>query len=171
MRFAVIVVLSVLATLLHNAVLRPGGPVPRPDLPLLLVMLWTLTLGLQPGLLAACLGGLLADSLSAAPFGLNTAALLLVVPVAMLRDRELVESRLALALLLSPLATGVYYAVSLVVLQLAGWPLDWGAEVAEVVVPAVAVNTLLAAPLYVLIALIAARLGMPYGGRMVRRAP
>lgn len=171
MRFAVILILGIATTLLHNAVLRPGGPLPRPDLPLLLVMLWTLTLGLQPGLLAACITGLLADSLSAAPFGLNTAALLLVVPVAMLRDRELVESRLALALVLAPLSTGVYYAVSLVLLQMSGWPLDWGAEVAEVVLPAVAVNTLLAAPLYVAVALIAARLGMPYGGRMVRRAP
>ncbi len=170
MRFIVILTLAVAVTLVHSGMLRQGGPIPRPDLPVLLVMLWTLTLGLQPGLLAATIVGLLADSMSAAPFGMNTAALMLSVPIAMLRDRELVESRFALALVLAPLTTGVYYAVSLLVLQASGWPFDWGAEIAEVVIPAIAVNTLVAIPLYVLIALIAARLGMPYGGRRVRRA-
>lgn len=170
MRFLITLALATALTVVQAVLFPHGGPLPRPDLLVVYVTLWGVMLGLQQGLLAATLGGLLADSLSAGPFGAGLLALLAAACVAALRERHLVDSRFLLCLLLAPLATAVYYGVDLLILQLAGWSFEWSAQTTELVVPALLANTVGTALLYPALALAAARLGMPYSGTLLRRA-
>ena len=170
MRFATLLALALLFLVIQTVVLGPGaGLLVRPDLLLLLVVLWGLTLGVSQGLMAATVAGLLSDSVSAAPLGMHVLALMAASLVVAVRRIELVESRFALALVIAPLGTAVYYGVSVLVLQFSGWPVDWPAAAAARLVPALLINTAVTAPLYVLISLIAERLGAPYTGVVVRR--
>lgn len=170
MRFLNVLVLSILLLLLEVG-LEPGrAPLVRPDFLLVATLLWGLTLGMQQALLSAAVAGLLLDAVSAAPMGMHVVALMVSTLPALLRDRELVESRFVLALLLSPVATALYYGVTLLVLLTTGRPIDWAGQLVERVAPAAVLNTLLTIPLYVVIALLAARLGMSYAGTAVRRS-
>lgn len=169
MRFLAILLTCLVFAVLQSQLGAGEGVLVRPDFVLLTVLLWGLALGLQAGMLAAVVGGLMLDSVSAGPLGMHVLALMAATLLTPLREREVVASRFLLALVLAPLGTAVYYGVVLAVLQVTGHPVDWGGQTAVRIVPAATVNTVVIAPLYVVIALIAARLGMPYSGTVVRR--
>jgi rod shape-determining protein MreD len=169
-RFLTLLVLSLAFLAMQSSLAQPATAslLIRPDFLLLLGVLWGLSLGVRQGLLAAALGGWLADSMSAGPFGVNTLAFMAAASLNLLRDRELVENRFALALALAPACTALYYGVTAAILGISGWAMDWAGMVANQVLPAMLTNTLATVPLYLIIALIAARFGMPYGAVLRR---
>lgn len=126
-RIAILAALVVLSVVVQTSLLAGFGPPSlRPDLPMLLVLTWGLAFGGSQGLVAAALAGPLLDSTSAVPFGTHLLALAPAVLLGAARETDLFASRASLPLVLAPLATVGYYLVHSLVLELTGWPVDWG---------------------------------------------
>ena len=109
---------ALLAALLETTVLpevRIAGAMP--DLVLVVAVCATLVLGIEDGLIAAFLGGLLADMLiPERPLGAGTLALLLVVGIAAALARVAGPSRRWLAVMLAVILTPVLHVVLTLIL-------------------------------------------------------
>jgi rod shape-determining protein MreD len=114
----------------------------QPDLMLTLVAAWSLQRGPREGILWALIGGMSLDLLSAAPFGVFTAALLCVSVVSSIGSANLFRSSTFLPLIAALLATPAYYAVTLALLYLGGQQIAWARAISGVMGPALLANTL-----------------------------
>ncbi len=129
----------------------------RVDLVLLLVAVWAITREPDEAVLWGLLGGALVDLFSVAPFG-TTVLTLGVVAVAVSWLKQLLRRSPFLAtLVLAPLATVVADLLRVLILQQLGWPIDYPAAVALVVLPGCVVNTLAAPVVYAALAVLRPR--------------
>ena len=132
-----------------------------PDLVLLFAISWVLVFSMRDGLFFALVGGLMLDAFSGAPFGLATASLLLASYLTAQAELNLFRTARILPYLSIALATLVYYAVFLFLLQMTGLRMPWGAALWRVVLPATCVNLLCMPAVYHALRWLYARLGPP----------
>ena len=115
----------------------------HPDLMLVVVISWSLMGGIRPGLIAALIGGIVLDLLSAAPFGVFTASLIgaslvsSIVAVSFFRSRALLPIGAAL------FGTLGYYGLSLILLYVAGHNVQGLDTLRRVVLPSLPINLVL----------------------------
>jgi rod shape-determining protein MreD len=150
---------SLLAALLETTLL-PEIPIAgaTPDLVLVVSVTATLVMGIEDGLIAAFLGGLLIDMLvPVRPMGAETLALLLVVGIAAAVARVAGPSRRWLAVALTVVLTPVLHLVLTVILVLTeGAPLN--IDLVSVLVAAF-MNGLIAIPIAALFGALEQRFG------------
>lgn len=132
-----------LALLLQSTVLFSVGAVRlRPDLLLLLVVAIGVLSGSVRAIVWAVLAGLLMDLTSAAPTGAHLLALLPVALLTLARESDLVEGRLTLAMALAFVATFVYDAAFLAVLEITGHRVEWLGSLFWIMLPGAVLNTI-----------------------------
>lgn len=113
------------------------------DLPLLLVVSWSLLQGKRDGLVWGFIAGLGIDILSGAPFGAATLSLALVGFVAGLGEATVFRTHVALPLLAVFAATILYNLAFLLIVRILGQPVAWLDSLARVVLPSAVLNTIL----------------------------
>ena len=115
----------------------------RPDLMLLVVLVWTAVRGLDEGLIWGFIGGLVIDLLSGGALGVQVLSLLAVAFLAGQGWAEGLGSPLVRMLLLALLCGMAYHLVLLVALAWTGREVDWGFSMLQVAGPSVLLNMVL----------------------------
>ncbi len=115
---------------------------------LLVVVSWSLLCGAREGITWAFGGGLILDLLSGGPFGAAAIALAVSSLLASLGELNIFRGSPWLPLAASILATAIYNATYLVILQVFGRPLQWAPSLLQVVMPCMALNALVMYPTY-----------------------
>ncbi len=116
----------------------------RPDLVLLVVLVWAGVRGVGEGAVWAFIGGLVVDLLSGGPLGATVLALLTATFLAGQPWGRGLGSPTVLLLLSTFFATVVFHVVLLLVLAWTGYGLDWVGVILRVVGPSALLNALLA---------------------------
>ncbi|MBV9325148.1 MAG: rod shape-determining protein MreD [Chloroflexi bacterium] len=144
MRFLVVGALLAFAALLQS-VLGPSLPLVRgrPDLVLVVVLAWAMLRGSGEGALVGFLGGMLLDSVTYTPFGINTALFGLIGYCAGLPEVNVYRGNLPYFLGITALATLAYHTVYFLILQALGNSMPPLIETYAAAVPAAALNALL----------------------------
>ena len=119
-----------------------------PDLVLILVVCWALVKGSTEGLLLGVLGGLLLGLLSAAPLGMHALVLAITGYFAGAVSFSPLRSRVVIPALAMAASTVLYDLLTGFILRLAGWPLPDLRTLADVIVPTVVTNALVAPLIY-----------------------
>lgn len=114
----------------------------HPDLLLMAVTSWSLLRGSEEGMLWALIGGVALDLFSGAPFGVYSLSLLLIGFAAGLGQRSMLRFDILAPILMIPLSTLVYVLVTMALLSLLGWEVEWGARLRTVLLPSILVNSL-----------------------------
>jgi rod shape-determining protein MreD len=114
-----------------------------PDLPVLIVVNWSLLRGVSEGAVWGFVAGLAVDLLSGAPFGAATLALTTVGLLAGMARATVSGAHLALLLLAMALATIVYDLLFLLVVQVSGQTVAWLGGLWRIVLLSAALNALL----------------------------
>lgn len=122
----------------------------RPDLPLVVVVAWSMLRGSNEGAIVGFLGGLMLDSAVARPFGLNAALLGLLGFCTGLGETNLYRGNVPFFLGAGAAATLVYHGLTMLALQAAGIGLPPLARTLQLVLPAAVMNALLLAPAFLL---------------------
>jgi len=110
---------------------------------LVTVVCWGLLRGPAASLPWAFAGGLMIDLLSGAPFGTATLSLMLVSYLSALGETSLLRFNLLLPVAVVALASMVYNALFLALLQVLGRPIAWQTALLHVILPAALINTLI----------------------------
>jgi rod shape-determining protein MreD len=113
------------------------------DLPLLVVVNWSLLQGAREGMVWGFVGGLAVDLLSGAPFGAATLSLLAVGVLSGLGHKTVFRGHFALPLVAVFLGTILYNLLFLLVLQIAGQTVAWLDSLVRMVLPSAALNAAL----------------------------
>jgi len=113
-----------------------------PDLMLSVVVSRSLLHGSRGSIAWALAGGLLLDLLSGGPFGAITVSLALAAVVTGSEGWNAVRGALWLPGVASVLATAVYDATYLLVLQITGRAVPWVASLLPVIIPSMILNAL-----------------------------
>lgn len=136
-------ILAVLAVLQSTLVpLLPLGNL-RPDLILVVVLGWGAVSNSRDAVAWGLVGGLALDILTGLPFGLHAVTLGVVGLIADLLGVDFFRSNIVTPLITAFIATMLYYAMALALLQVSGRAVDWPVWMARIVLPAALVNTLL----------------------------
>lgn len=114
----------------------------HPDLVLMAVTSWSLLRGAEEGMLWALISGVILDLLSGAPFGVYSLALLTIGFAAGLGQRNMLRVDILAPIVAIPLATLAYLLITMALLSVLGWDMEWGARVGAVVLPSILVNSL-----------------------------
>lgn len=116
----------------------------RPDLMLLVVLVWAVVRDLDEGLVWGLVGGFITDLLSGGPLGVTVLALLTVVFLAGQPWGRGIGAPLVWLLLLTFIAVVAYHLVLLLALAWTGYTVDWGGTLLRVAGPSALLNALLA---------------------------
>ncbi len=116
----------------------------QPDLLLVLVVCWSLIDGVTEGLILAFLAGLAIDVVAGLPLGTSPLALMPLCFLAVIGRNSVYVNNLWLPVLLVALATPIEGWLMLFMRQLHGVPVDWAGTTTRVILPALALNVLLA---------------------------
>ena len=116
----------------------------RPDLVLLLVVTNSVARGAEEGLLGGLLGGLMVDVLSIVPFGTATVSMGLIGVATGLGEANLYRANAIVPLVAVFLATVFYHSIIMLVLQGAGWKVEWIGTLALQTIPGACLNAVLA---------------------------
>jgi len=116
----------------------------RPNLLLIVVLIWAVVRGMDEGLVWAFVGGLILDLLSGGPLAGTALALLAAAYLAGQSLGEEVGSAALRVMVLAALGTLTYHVVLLLVLSWTGHPVSWGFSLARVGGPSVVLNAVLA---------------------------
>lgn len=122
----------------------------RPDLPLVVVLAWAMLTGSAGGAAVGFAGGMLLDSASGTPFGLNAALLGTIGYITGLGETNLYRGNLPFFLATGAVATLVYHVAMFLVLQATGSALPPLERAVLFAVPAALLNALLLAPAFML---------------------
>jgi rod shape-determining protein MreD len=114
-----------------------------PDLPLLVVVSWSLLRGAREGMVWGFIAGVAVDLFSGAPFGAATLGLLAASLFTGLGQATVYRAHVALPLLVMFLATIVYDLVFLLILRVSGEAVDWLPALLRVILPSAVLNALL----------------------------
>lgn len=129
------------------------------DLPLLLVVSWSLLRGPREGIIWGCIAGVAIDLFSGAPFGAATLALIAVGFLSGLGQRTVFRARAALPLATVFLATILYDLVFLSVVQVSGQPVAWLESLFRLALPSAVLNAVLVPLAFVLMRWLNSRFG------------
>jgi rod shape-determining protein MreD len=116
------------------------------DLPLLVVVSWSLLRGPREGMLWGFIAGLAVDLFSGAPFGAATLALIATGFLAGLGQAAMHHAHLAMSVVVMFLATIVYDLLFVLVVRVAGDPVSWHAVLdsfVRLILPSALLNALL----------------------------
>jgi rod shape-determining protein MreD len=114
-----------------------------PDLPVLIVVNWSLLRGVSEGAVWGFVAGLAVDLLSGAPFGAATLALTTAGLLAGMARATVFGAHIALLLLAMLLATIVYDLLFLLIVQMSGQTVAWLQSLWRIVLPSAMLNALL----------------------------
>jgi rod shape-determining protein MreD len=123
-----------------------------PNLTLVFVIAWVLVFGLREGMIVALAGGLVLDALSAMPFGLSIIALLVVSWLAGMGQTNVFRNAWFLPYVTIVVATLVFGALLIALLQLGGRPMPWGVLIWRILLPEMTFNLICTPILYPLVA-------------------
>ena len=129
------------------------------DLPLLVVVSWSLLRGPREGILWGFVAGLAVDLFSGAPFGASTLALIAVGLLAGLGAATVFRAHVALPLLAMFLATIVYDLLFLLVVRISGYPVAWLESFYRIILPSAVLNAVLTPVIFVPMRWLNARFG------------
>lgn len=130
------------ALLLQSSQLLAFSPMRlRPDLLLLFVIGVGVIGGSVRAVVWAVVAGLLLDLMSAAPLGTHLLALLPIALLTVLRETDLVEGKLTLAMALVFAGTFVYDSAQLAILQATGERVEWARSLFWIMLPSAVLNT------------------------------
>lgn len=118
-----------------------------PDLMLLGVVAWALTGQKKQAMVFGLLGGLLLDLFSGIPLGATSIALILAAFLVSFTEESFWEAHLLMPLAAVLVTSLIYHAINLLVLLLLGRLPDLDYALAQVVLPSVFLNVILALPL------------------------
>jgi rod shape-determining protein MreD len=113
------------------------------NLPLLVVVSWSLLRGPREGAIWGFIAGLMVDLLSGAPFGAATLSLITVGFLAGLGEATVFRARIALPMIVMFLATIVYDLLFLLIVQISGQPVAWLDSIFRLVLPSAILNAVL----------------------------
>jgi rod shape-determining protein MreD len=113
------------------------------NLPLLVVVSWSLLRGPREGAVWGFIAGLMVDLLSGAPFGAATLSLIIVGFLTGLGETTVFRTRIALPMVAMLLATIVYDLLFLLVVQISGQPVTWLDSIFRIVLPSAILNAVL----------------------------
>ena len=116
----------------------------RPDLMLLVVLVWSVVRGMNEGLVWGFIGGLIIDLISGGPLGATTLALLVVAFMAGEPWGLGVGAPVIRLLILTFICVIAYHLVLLAVLGWTGYAVDWGWALLRVAAPSALLNAVLA---------------------------
>jgi rod shape-determining protein MreD len=122
----------------------------RPDFVLVVVLAWSMLRGSGEGAFVGFLGGVLLDSVSYTPFGLNSALLGLLGYFTGLPEVNIYRGNLPYFVGTAAAATLLYHTVYFLLLQALGTALPPIIETYAAAVPAALLNAALLAPTFVL---------------------
>lgn len=129
----------------------------RPDLVLVLVVVWAVLRGVREALPWGLLGGVMLDLFSGGPFGTAMLALVLVAFCSSVGEIGLFRSSLTLPMVTVFWATVLFDLIFLFLLRTHHYPVEWLGSMRQVVVPNAVVNTLTCPPVYWLLSRIERR--------------
>ena len=115
----------------------------KPELMLLMVLAWSLLRGVEEGLVWAFVGGLILDLFSGGPLGASALALLIVSSLSSLVQGAVTRTSFLLPMGAALVGTLVYQGLVLLVVQLARGDVPWVDSLLRLILPSLAVNTLL----------------------------
>ena len=116
----------------------------RPNLLVLLVVAITLLNGVRDGVLWGFFGGLMFDLFSPlTPPGTNALCLVLIALLASLGLAIPLRASLVMPLIMVAVSTIFYFVLLMTIRTFLRIPLDWGASLIQVALPAAAINTVL----------------------------
>jgi rod shape-determining protein MreD len=122
----------------------------RPDLALVIVLAWSMLRGSGEGAFVGFLGGVLLDSVTYTPFGVNSALLGLVGYLTGLPQVNVYRGNLPYFLGTAAAATLLYHTLYFLILQAMGTAMPPIFETYATAVPAALLNAALLAPTFVL---------------------
>lgn len=137
-------VLAFLAMVDGAGVLRFGRARLGPDLVLVAVILWAFLGDAAAGAIWGFLGGLMLDTMSAAPFATHTVAMVAVGATLGAARLSLYADDQAWALVATVVSTAGYYAFVIGLLLLQSWPVSLAASLRALVLPSVAIDAVTA---------------------------
>jgi rod shape-determining protein MreD len=114
-----------------------------PNLPLLIVVSWSLLQGARKGIIWGFVAGLAVDLLSGAPVGTATLSLMAASLMAGLGRATIFQTFFAMSLVAMFLATAVYGLCFMLILQISGQHVDWLNSLLRIVLPSALLNALL----------------------------
>ena len=133
------------------------------DLPLLVVVSWSLLRGVREGVLWGFIGGVAVDLLSGAPFGAATLSMMLVGALAGLGKTSVFRTHIVFPVLAMFLATVVYDLVFLVIVWLSGspnlGPALWLGSLVRIILPSALMNAVLMPLIFVMVRMLNNRFG------------
>jgi rod shape-determining protein MreD len=149
LRFAVAAGLLACAALLQSVL---GASLPlvrgRPDFVLVVVLAWAMLRGSGEGAAVGFLGGLLLDSVTYTPFGINTALFGLIGYSAGLPEVSGYRGALPYFLGVSAIATLVYHTLYFLILQALGNSMPPLIQTYAAALPAAILNAILVPPMF-----------------------
>jgi rod shape-determining protein MreD len=151
MRFVIAGGLVAVAALAQS-VMGPSLPLVRgrPDGVLVVVLAWSMLRGSGEGAFVGFLGGVLLDSVTYTPFGINSALLGLLGYFTGLPEVNVYRGNLPYFLGTAAIATIVYHTLYFLILQALGTMMPPIIETYATALPAALLNALLLAPTFVL---------------------
>jgi len=129
------------------------------DLPLLIVVSWSLLRGAREGVVWGFIAGLAVDLLSGAPFGAATLSLIAVGFLSRVGEGTVFGTRVVLLLVTTFLATIVYDLVFLLIVQISGQTVAWLGSLLRVILPSAALNAVLSPIIFGMMRWLYTRLG------------
>jgi rod shape-determining protein MreD len=115
----------------------------RPDLMLLVVLVWSVVRGMEEGMVWGFIGGLVIDLFSGGPLGTTVLALLAVALLAGQSWGQGIGSSLVRLLLIAFVAVLTYHLILLMILSWTGYEVTWGQAILQVAGPSALLNTAL----------------------------
>src|SRR5713226_4634091 len=136
---------------LAQSVMGPSLPLVRgrPDTVLVIVLAWAMLRGSSEGAFVGFLGGVLLDSVTYTPFGINAALLGLAGYMAGLPEVNAYRGNLPYFLATTAITTLVYHTLYFLILQALGNSMPPLIQTYAAAVPAAMLNALLVAPTFV----------------------
>jgi rod shape-determining protein MreD len=129
------------------------------DLPLLVVVSWSLLRGSREGIVWGFIAGVAVDLFSGAPFGAATLPMIAVGFLSGLGQAAVFRAHIALPLVAMFLATFVYDLLFLLVVRISGYPVAWLESLLRLVLPSAVLNTVLMPVLFIIMRWLYTRFG------------
>lgn len=143
MRLYFLVPLLAFFAVLQTTVIARLSLEAKPDLLLLAVIAWGATSATRDAYWWGLIGGMWLDLLSGLPFGVQTFALAAMGVLANSLETVFFRTNVLVPLATIFIATLLYHAIELGLLQIVGRPIDWPNLLARVILPSALVNTAL----------------------------
>jgi len=118
------------------------------DLPLLVVVSWSLLRGSREGAIWGFIAGLAVDLFSGAPFGAATLSLIVAGLLGGLGQATVYRTHIALPVIMIFLTTIVYDLLFLLIVQISAQPVDWLGSLFRIVLPSAMLNAVLTPPVF-----------------------